>query len=317
MEELTFAKSCGLKHSGDNAPGYLRRRVGRGFAYYDEEGNKITDGETLARIKSLVIPPMWDKVWICPSPDGYIQATGRDKKNRKQYLYHPQWTEYQQQNKFSKLREFAYQLPLIRENISSLLRKHGWPKEKVIALILAILDETYVRIGNRQYYESNGTYGLTTLRRRNMRVNGNSITFNYKAKSNKKREVVIKNRQLIRLIRQCSELRGHEVFRYLDESGNSVPVDSFDVNAFLRELTGENFTSKNFRTWGGTVLAVRKFPVALQKYTESTRLKFTRAIVKEVAVELSNTIAVCEKYYIHPLVLKALAPGFTPEKLSL
>ena len=317
MNTLELTSECGLIYSGDDVPGYYRRRRGKGFSYYDDEGNKVSDPELLNRIKGLVIPPMWGKVWICPSPDGHIQATGRDSKERKQYLYHSQWTDLQQEYKFDKLREFAYQLPLIREEVKSLLRKRGWPKEKVIALIIAILDETYVRIGNKQYYESNGTHGLTTLRRRNMEINGQSITFKYKAKSNKKREVKIQNRQLIRLIRQCSELRGYEVFRYLDESGNSVPIDSSDVNAFLRELTQEEFTSKNFRTWGGTILAIRKLPIVKEKIAENPKLKFSRAIVKEVAAELGNTISVCEKYYIHPKVLQTLTPEFNPGNFSL
>ncbi len=305
-----------LTYTGDDSAGYNRKRSGRGFAYFDDAGNKVTDKEILNRIKHLVIPPMWTEVWISQDPNGHIQATGRDARNRKQYLYHADWIAHQQKNKFSRLIEFGYALPVIREEVDGLLRKRGWPREKVLALIVAILDETYVRIGNWYYYETNGTHGLTTLRRKNLEINGKSITFRYKAKSNKMREVKIKNTRLNRLIQQCSELRGYEVFRYIDEHGNTVPVDSSDVNAFLREITGKEFTSKNFRTWGGTVLSVKMFPEALEKSQQNKRLKVSRAIVKSVAEQLANTISVCEKYYIHPTVLHILSDDFDPETYS-
>lgn len=306
-----------LNYTGEGSPGYIRKRSGRGFAYCDETGLKVTDGEALQRIKELVIPPMWKSVWINNDPLGHVQATGRDARNRKQYLYHAEWTAHQQQNKFSKLIEFGYALPAIREQVSGLLRKRGWPREKVLALIVAILDETYVRIGNSYYYETNGTHGLTTLRRKNLEINGKNVTFRYKAKSNKMREVKIQNKRLTRLIQQCSELRGYEVFRYIDEDGNTIPVDSSDVNAFLREITGSEFTSKNFRTWGGTVLAVKYFPEAKEQTIVNKRLKLNRAIVKAVATQLANTISVCEKYYIHPAVLKELNNGYNPETIKL
>jgi DNA topoisomerase-1 len=305
-----------LTYTGDDSEGYIRKRSGRGFAYFDQQGNKVTEKEELNRIKSLVIPPMWSKVWISKNPNGHIQATGRDARNRKQYLYHTEWTAHQQQNKFSRLIEFGYALPHIRREIEGLLRKRGWPREKVLALIVAILDETYVRIGNWYYYETNGTHGLTTLRRKNLEINGKNITFRYKAKSNKVREVKIRNTRLNRLIKQCSELRGYEIFRYIDEQGNTVPVDSSDVNAFLREISGEAFTSKNFRTWGGTVLAVKVFPEAWEKSQQNKRLKLSRAIVKSVAEQLGNTMSICEKYYIHPTVLQILSHNFDPQSYS-
>lgn len=313
-----YKEAIGLIHVNNVDPGFSRRKYGRGFIYYDENRKKITNPGILGRIREIGIPPVWKNVWICKSKKGYLQATGIDPKNRKQYLYHETWSEYKQHSKFRKIIKFARALPLIRNTIKSHLRKKGWPKEKVLALIVGILNETYLRIGNRHYLELHGTHGLTTLRRRNLDMNGHQIIFKYRAKSQKYIKVKIRNPRFNRLIRECSELQGYEVFRYIDVTGKTVPVDSADVNAYLQEITGEDFTSKNFRTWGGTVLAVKKFPVALKKVLENKRLKLSRAIVQEVATELNNTIAVCEKYYIHPDVLDTLAGGkFDPELFSL
>ncbi len=316
--EVKDAKEKGLVHVSDNKPGFSRKRFGKGFAYYDEAGEKITDEATLERIKKLAIPPAWKKVWICKSPLGYLQATGVDTKNRKQYRYHEKWTTYQQESKFQKISEFGKVLPDIRKVIRKDLRKEGWPKEKVISLVLGILDEYYIRIGNPQYFHQNGTSGLTTLRRKNIIVNGNDIIFSYRAKSRKYRTLRIRNNLFRKLIRECSELPGYEVFRYISQGSKTVPVTSEDVNEYLKEITGENFTSKNFRTWGGTVLAIKKYPVARKKLDKNPRLKLRRAIVREVSGELKNTVTVCEKYYIHPAVLEVLDdPDFSPERFPV
>ncbi|MBR9999593.1 MAG: DNA topoisomerase IB [Cyclobacteriaceae bacterium] len=316
--EPEYKEAIGLIHVSHDDPGFTRQKCGRGFIYFDEKKRRITNPGIIERIKEIGIPPMWKNVWICKSPSGYLQATGIDVKNRKQYLYHEDWTAYQQNFKFQKMVKFANALPAIRETVKSHLRKKGWPKEKVLALIVGILNESYIRIGNRQYLELHGTHGLTTLRRKNLEMNSHGIIFKYKAKSNKYRRVKIRNRSFIRLIKECSELQGYEVFRYLDPSGKTIPVNSTDVNEYLKDITGEDFTSKNFRTWGGTVLAVKKFPAAKEMVEKNKRLKISRAIVKEVAVELHNTIAVCEKYYIHPYVLETLTSGrFDPEKFPL
>ena len=296
----------GLIHVSDNTPGFTRKKHGKGFAYYDTTGRKITDQKINRRLNALAIPPAWENVWISPSTAGYLQATGVDSKNRKQYLYHPRWLEYQQASKFSKIKEFARVLPEIRETVSANLMKPGWPKDKVLSLIIGILDETYIRIGNNQYLDENGTKGLTTLRRKNLILEDDSVTFSYKGKSGKYRRLMIYNSLFRKLIRECSELRGYEVFRYEDKGRRTVPVHSGDVNDFLKEITGEEFTSKNFRTWGGTVLAVKNFPGARRKVRENPRLKLRRAVVKEVADALNNTVSVSEKYYIHPAVLEAL-----------
>jgi DNA topoisomerase I len=326
MDEMQNPDEEGLIHVSHVEPGIIRLRRGKGFVYFNGNDEKITDPEVLHRIKSLGIPPMWKNVWICPWPNGYIQAIGTDAKNRKQYLYHPDWTLYQQNYKFQKLREFALALPEIRQVVEQNLRKHNWPREKVLSLILGILDENYLRVGNRRYYEQNESHRLTTLRRKHVMVEGRDMIFQYKGKSNKYHRIKLQNPKLKKLIKGCSELRGYEVFKYIDDHGQIVPVDSRDVNEYLKEITGQDFTSKYFRTWGGTVLALKCFPIALEKKKEKPRIKLEREIVKQVAKELNNTIAVCKKYYIHPAVLEALDENFTldnypiddqPEELSL
>jgi len=308
----------GLIHVSDMDPGFSRKRFGKGFAFYDDKGEKITDPRVLERIRKIVIPPNWKDVWICTLPQGYLQATGFDARRRKQYLYHEEWVVHQQEFKYRKLREFAYALPKIRNTVEMFLRKKGWPREKVLALIVGILDKTYVRIGNKQYYNLHGTHGLTTLRRKNLYINGKEIVFRYVAKSRKLIRVKIEDRKFVRLIRECSELQGYEVFRYKDESGKTLPVDSNDVNLFIQEIAGDEFTSKNFRTWGGTVLAIEKYPEALRKTHQNKNLKLRKAIIREVAAELHNTLSVCERYYIHPAVLETLEnPEFSPVNYSL
>ncbi len=296
----------GLIYVAHDTPGIQRKKQGRRFIYFDKNQKKISQKSAINRIENLSIPPMWKDVWICQSPNGYLQATGLDEMGRKQYLYHKEWTAHQQNLKFQKLLEFGYALTEIRKKVKSHLRKKGWHKEKVIALIVSILDETYIRIGNKIYQDLHGTYGLTTLRRKNLEILQDGILFKYKAKSQKYKTVKLKSKRFKRLIKECSELSGYEVFRYEDKSGKTIPVESKDVNEYLNKISGENFTSKNFRTWGATVLAIKNYPIALQKVKENKRLKLKRSIVKEVAKELDNTISVCEKYYIHPTVLSAL-----------
>jgi DNA topoisomerase-1 len=307
----------GLVHTTDNNPGFSRKKHGRGFRYFDEKGEKIKDPKVLKRIKQLAIPPMWKDVWICPEPGGHLQVTGLDNKSRKQYLYHEDWLSFRQENKFERLREFGYSLPEIRNTIAKHIELEEWNREKVIALIIGILDETYVRVGNKRYLELNETHGLTTLRRKHMKVKGQQVIFKYRAKSKKMRKVSIDNPKFVRLIKECSELPGYEIFRYRNDEGKLTPVTSIDVNEYLQEIAGDQFTSKNFRTWGGTVMAVKKYPVARQKTEDNKRLKLRRAIVKEVANELSNTISISEKYYIHPLVLERLDDKeFSPDKID-
>jgi DNA topoisomerase I len=312
-EELQNDEEYGLIHVSLDEPGFTRRRKGKAFAYYDDQDQLITDKQIIERIKRLGIPPMWEKVWICPWANGYLQATGLDARKRKQYIYHPDWTSYQQSSKFLKLSEFAYALPGIRNTIEMNLRKQGWKREKVLSLVLAILDEHYLRVGNRRYFQQNETHGLTTLRRKHLVAEGRNIAIRFKGKSHKFHNVQIRNPRLRKLVIACSELRGYELFKYLDEEGKVVPVDSKDVNDFLREISGQDFTSKFFRTWGGTVLAVKNFPKAMERKQQNPRIKLEREIVKQVADELNNTVAVCRTYYIHPSVLLSLNEDFSPD----
>jgi DNA topoisomerase-1 len=244
-------------------------------------------------------------VWICPNPNGYLQATGYDAKNRKQYIYHPLWVAYRQTTKFNNLLDFGMHLPAIRATVKKDLRKKGWPKEKVLALAITLLDEYYLRVGNEQYRVENGTYGLTTLRRKHILENEGKLEISYSSKSGQYRNISIKNKRLVKLIKQTSELPGYEVFRYL-ENGQSKKIDSQDVNEYLQKITQLDFSAKNFRTWGGTLLAVSHYEQAVEACKQNTKLHLEACIVKKVAEGLGNTVAVCREYYIHPRVLKVL-----------
>jgi DNA topoisomerase-1 len=292
-----------LKYVSDQTRGISRRKRGKGFEYFDQDGNKIMHPKMIDRIQDLKIPPNWQEVWICTMDKGHIQATGLDQKGRKQYLYHQSWQEHRNQSKYKKLLEFGRALPRIRETASSHVRKRDWPREKVLALIVLIMDEVHIRIGNRKYQKNNETFGLTTLRRKHLHPDRNSIELDYKAKSGKYRKVSIQNRKLSKLIQQCSELPGYEVFRYR-ENGSTIPVDSSDVNEYLHEIGDESFSSKDFRTWGGTVMALEKLPEALRIQEENPRRKLTTTLIKLVAAELGNTQSICREYYIHPAILK-------------
>ncbi len=260
------------------------------------------------RLEKLPIPPMWDDVWICQKENGHLQVTGFDEKGRKQYLYHPDWVTYRNANKFNKLIDFAKELPSIRKRVQQDLQQEEWTKERVLALVVSVLDEAYIRIGNKAYLEENNTYGLTTLRRKHLKVEGEEAVFQYKAKSGKEREVNIDDKELVALIRECSELPGYEIFRYR-ENGKGKAVDSEDVNDYLHEIAGEEFSSKDFRTWGGTVSAVEELEAALAEAEEYPRKKLMSTLVQRVADRLGNTPAVCREYYIHPAILEAAEDG--------
>lgn len=295
-----------LLHGDVNIEGIARKLQGKGFIYLSPKGEPITNKRTLARIEKLVIPPNWQQVWICPTPIGHIQATGIDAKGRKQYLYHAEFTRLKQEEKFNRLPQFGEQLPTIRQKIDENLRKRTWCREKVLGLVVLILDEYYLRIGNNIYRNANGTYGLTTLRRKHLLSENKQLRLSYKAKSGKQRDLSIENKTIARLIQQCAELPGHEIFKYFDEQGQRHLIGSADVNAFLKEVTGKSFTSKYFRTWGGSTLAIRHYPDALETLRQSPRKKLRTEIVRQVSQRLGNTLGVCEKYYIHPKVLAYL-----------
>jgi DNA topoisomerase I len=315
MAEDNNTVTEGLIYVHDSQPGYTRRRHGRGFVYLDHEGSVIRDESSLKRLRALKIPPAWDKVWICRMPSGYLQATGYDTRQRKQYLYHAQWAVMSQTGKFKNLYRFAKALPAIRKTADEKLKLKGWPREKVLALIIRLMDKKYMRVGNKFYEEENETYGITTLRRKHLIEKDGKLMLEYKSKSGKYREVEIADSRLVKLVKESSDLPGYEIFRYLDEDGRSQPIGSKDVNDFLREITSENFTSKSFRTWSGTVLALKEWETARKETEGDKRKSLKTAIVKNVAEKLGNTPAIAEQYYIHPAVLGLISTDdFRPQK---
>ncbi|MEO5906724.1 MAG: DNA topoisomerase IB [Saprospiraceae bacterium] len=292
-----------LVHVTGDSAGFRRKGRGKGFEYLDDKGQRVTDKENLDRIKALRIPPAWKNVWICKNPNGHLQATGIDARGRKQYLYHEEWNKQSHLNKFDRMAGFAKALPGIRKKIQNDLKKEGWPREKVISLVLNILDHTALRIGNKAYEQENGTYGLTTLKRKHLKKNGNNIAFQFKAKGGIWRNTQIKGRRLTRLILECSELPGQEVFQYLDADGIPHPIFSQDVNAYLQEITEGDYTAKDFRTWRGTVGAIELLPDALVEHETFPKRNFATMLVRKVAEKLGNTVTVCRAHYIHPAML--------------
>jgi len=295
-----------VREVDDSALGITRRKFGRGYAYYDEDGTKIRDKKVLRRLRKLVIPPMWTDVLICRFDDGHIQAIGRDLKGRKQYIYHSVYEKLKQEEKFRKMLDFAEYLPKIRKRAYKDLKIKVWGKNKLLALIILILDEYGIRIGNKQYLNRNETYGLTTLRRKHLSIEDDELIFNFKGKSNKEREVHIDDEELIPFIKKSADLPGYEIFRYRDQEGSFQDIDSDDVNEYITNYMGEDFSSKDFRTWAGSRLAVEFYPQALENQKKGSRKKFSNIVVKMVAEELGNTPTVCRSYYVHPAVFNAI-----------
>lgn len=304
---MKTAEALEIVYTADGCPGYWRKKRGKGFIYEDENGHKITDQETLQRIDNLVIPPNWDNVWICSLPNGHIQAHGRDEKGRKQYIYHNEYQKTRQHEKFNKMVEFAHLLPKIRAVTDEHLNKRKWTKEKVLALIVQILDECPMRIGNAYYRDTNNTFGLTTLRRKHVNFKGNSVIFTFTGKSHKDHVKELQNKKLAKLVKKSSELPGYELFRYYDEDQKMHTISSHDVNEYLYDISDHKISSKDFRTWGGTSLAVYYYPIVQEEMAESkSKGKVVNQVIKKVAKSLGNTTTVCRKYYIHPIILEAI-----------
>ena len=304
-----MAKAARLRYVNDGEPGISRQRSGRGWSYYDANGALIRDRKVRARIASLVIPPAWTDVWICADEDGHIQATGRDDRGRKQYRYHPRWHDVRGQTKFERLMLFGEALPRIRERVEHDLRRKGLPRDKVLAAVVALLGSTFIRVGNSEYARNNDSYGLTTMLDEHVEVNGSKIRFEFRGKSGKEHTVDLCDRRLARVVKACQDVPGQALFQYTDPEGNAHAITSSDVNAYLREISGEPFTAKDFRTWGGTTLAVAALGV-LEPFETQAQLKKTLAqMYREVAATLGNTVAVCRKYYVHPAVVDAYAQG--------
>src|SRR6202023_2176002 len=251
------ARAAGLRYVSDQGPGIRRKRVGKAFSFIATDGRLVRDRETVRRIKSLVIPPAWTDVWICPDPRGHLQATGRDARRRKQYRYHPRWRQVRDAVKYDRMLAFAEALPKIRQRTDRDLERHGMPREKVLATVVRLLEETRIRIGNDEYRKENGSYGLTTLRNRHVSVIGAEVRFSFRGKSGKHHTIELHDRRMARIMKRFLEIPGQELFQYLDDDGDAKDITSADVNEYLREITGEDFTAKDFRTWAGTILAAR------------------------------------------------------------
>ncbi len=306
---IEAAKAAGLRYVSDATPGIQRKRAGKHFSYLDLNGKPIHDEEQLKRIRSLGIPPAWTNVWICPNPRGHIQATGRDAKGRKQYRYHPKWRVIRDETKYDRMMAFGKALPLIREHVEHDLRLHGLPREKVLATVVRLLDTTSIRIGNEEYARENGSFGLTTMRDNHVDVEGATVEFHFRGKSGKDHTIDVKDRQLANIIRRCQALPGHELFKYYDEQKQLHTIESDNVNAYLHQITGQEFTAKDFRTWAGTVTAT----CALQdlgEYESQTHAKKNIVHAIEVASKhLGNTPAICRKSYVHPEIIDAYLNG--------
>jgi DNA topoisomerase-1 len=303
------AKAAGLRYVSDTKPGISRKGHGEGFTYYDPDGNRIDDEQTLARIRSLAIPPAWTDVWISPSPRGHLQATGHDARGRKQYRYHPEWRKTRDQTKYNRMLAFGKALPAIRERVDQDLELPGMPREKILATVVRLLEATLIRVGNEEYAQANRSYGLTTLRNRHVDVSGASLRFRFRGKSGVYHDVGIKDRRIARIIKRCQEMPGQELFEYYDEEGEIRSIDSSDVNEYLQEITGEEFTAKDFRTWSGTVLAAMTLAGCEPCQSESDGKQKVAEAVEEVAEQLGNTPAVCRKCYIHPAVVEMFLDG--------
>jgi DNA topoisomerase I len=303
------ARSAGLRYSSDAQPGILRRRSGRGFSYVDQDGAVVRDKELLARIKSLAIPPAWTDVWICRWPNGHIQATGRDARGRKQHRYHPRWHEARDESKFDRMVAFAGALPAIRKRTDEDLARPGLPREKVLAAVVRLLELTLIRVGNDEYARLNKSFGLTTLRDRHAQIDGSHVRFRFRGKSGQQHEVGLRDRRLATLVRRCQELPGQELFQYIDEAGEVRDIASEDVNDYLREIAGEDFSAKDFRTWAGTVLAYRALRALQPADSETGARRNVVAAIRETAGRLGNTPAVARRSYVHPAVLEAYMDG--------
>lgn len=303
------AEAAGLAYVSDLDPGIRRRKSGKGFSYWLPDGKPLKDKAEIARIKSLAIPPAYTEVWICPDPDGHIQATGRDDKGRKQYRYHAKWREWRDGHKYARMAAFGRALPKLRARVEADLRKPGLHRDKVLATVVRLLERTLIRVGNDEYAKQNKSYGLTTLRKKHIAVEGTEVGFRFKGKSGVLHETHLRDRRLAKIVKDVQELPGQRLFKYVDAEGETHDVESADVNAYLREALEGDFTAKDFRTWAGTVAAARALIEEPVPESATAAKKALAACVKGVARRLGNTPAVCRSSYIHPKVMESFAAG--------
>lgn len=304
-----MAGQAGLVYVGDDTPGYGRRRAGRGFSYLDPQGRVVKSADLRQRFAALAIPPAWTNVWICADPDGHIQVTGRDEQGRKQYIYHPRWEALRNRTKFDRMVHFAEALPTIRAQVEQDLRQHDPTFEKIVALVVRLIDDSLMRVGNAEYAAQHESYGLTTLLNEHVTLTRSRLIFDFVGKSGKEQHILLKDRRLARLVRQCQELPGQQLFQYRNAAGELQAVRSSEVNDYLRGVSGEDFTAKDFRTWGGTVAAAKTL-CEIGPRTEPKEVQVAlRQAVKAAAERLGNTVTVCRQYYIHPAILAEYEAG--------
>ncbi|MDX2152291.1 MAG: DNA topoisomerase IB [Bryobacteraceae bacterium] len=309
LDPVQSALIAGLRYVRPYGPGIVRKRSGRGFTYIGVDSRPVRDRATLDRIRSLVIPPGWADVWICPLANGHLQAIGRDAKGRKQYRYHPQYREVRDATKFTKMMAFGAALPKIRVQVDQDIRLPGLTKRKVVAAAVKLLDATGMRVGNEEYAKTNESYGLTTLRDHHVEIAGHRLKFQFRGKSGQDQEIELTDRRLAKIVKDCQDIPGYELFQYVDDTGETARLDSGDINDYLREITGEEFTAKDFRTWNGTGLMALELEAVGPCDTVTVRKKNVVASVKSVAAKLGNRPATCRKYYIHPAILDAYEDG--------
>lgn len=304
-DPVQVAQAARLVYMSDTMPGISRQRAGDQFRYVDAKGNPVDDETTLARIRSMALPPVWESVWISAKVNGHLQATGIDTKNRKQYRYHAKWNAIRSETKFFRMAAFGEALPKLRARLSKDLKIRSLSREKVIAIALSVMEQTLIRVGNAAYEKEYGSYGLTTLKDRHMKLEGDEARFSFKGKKGIYHDITLHDQRLSKLVKACRDLPGKELFQYIDEQGNRHPIDSGMVNDYLRETMGEDFSAKDFRTWAGTVNALRLLADLEPCETEKELKKNVNTILDEVSHQLGNTRTVCRKHYVHPQLLEA------------
>ncbi len=315
-DPLKSAKAAGLRYVTDTGPGIRRRRAGKGFTYIGIDGTPVRDPQERRRIKALGIPPAWTDVWICPSAHGHLQATGRDAKGRKQHRYHTRWREVRDQTKYAQMCVFGEALPLIRKQVEHDLALPGLPRAKVLAAVLRLIEMTLIRVGNEEYARANESFGLTTLRDQHVDITGATLRFQFRGKSGKEHTIEVQDRRLARIVRRCQDLPGQELFQYVDDEGQRRIIDSDDVNEYLRQITGQDFTTKDFRTWAGAVLATEALQACSACESVTQLRKNVVQAIKTVASRLGNTPAICRKCYVNPVIIEAYLAGSLIETLK-
>ncbi|GAA3980511.1 DNA topoisomerase IB [Mucilaginibacter dorajii] len=303
------AKAVGLRYVSDSSPGYTRKKSGKGWSFYDTDGKLVKDKELVTRFTKLVIPPAYTNVWISPHENGHLQFTGTDAAGRKQYRYHAGWNQIRNQSKYHRLQTFAEHLPAIREQVDKDLKRHNLDHEKVVALVVRLMELTSIRVGNESYKKLYGSFGLTTLQNRHIKIEGSNIQFEFKGKKGVFHKVALQSRKLAHLVKQCRDIPGKELFQYYNEAGERCSIGSGDINTYLKEITGEDFTAKDFRTWSGSVSALYAFKEAGEFNNVTECKKKIVSVLDEVAINLGNTRTVCKKYYVHPTVIKSYEEG--------